>query len=842
MLAVARQLLENRGLHSMVTTRAPFSTDSQRIIRAWLSSASSGVIELDGDWTGDSLPLLAPGDKAFAFTDLRPAAPSLYADEAAYYVDAEGLLVFVLDPAEHSWVDFGTLPVYVAGDFNGWEAAVGQAEWALQPGEVNGRPVWLLRRPAAPLLTDPPRLFKFITGDNRWVDLPREATNLVDDGHGHFNRAIYRHRTGRNLFEFTTTAPVLLYQTYSVVHVRDGREAPKVRLRLGKFFHELRSDLPLGALVARGETTFRLFAPRARHVRLFVCEQLAEQEAAFGYELDRCLEADGAWHGVWEARLDRNLHGWFYWYSVSGPHDVFGHFHPNQKVLDPYAQAAVSRDGPGIVLDPARVGRGDRHFATPEWQDLVMAEAHVRDLAAHAPVPLTADERLGFGGLTKWVASPDFYLKKLGVNCVELQPLHEFDNRTREEYHWGYMTANYFAPASAYARDAARATQVRELQELVAAFHRQGIAVVVDVVYNHVGEPAHLMFIDKLYYFELDDNGALANWSGCGNDVRCRSAMATRLIIDSLVHFIETYGVDGFRFDLAELIGVDVLRAIEVAVKRVKPDVILIAEPWSFRGHIAAALRPTGYASWNDGYRNFVRDYVRGHGAAERLEYYLKGSPWHFAYWPAQTVNYTESHDDRTWLDMITENDGHNGFHPTANDRERTHLMAAILFASVGIPLVAAGQDFLRSKHGVNNTYQRGDLNALDYHRLARFPATHAYFADWIAFRRSPRGRLLRLWSRPSEGFFQAFRLPASSALVLIYNADGSQGPSRLMFAVNPAPDDVSIPIGDHADRDWELIADHECFYHDRGHPPGEAVTPELFIPGLGCSLWQAEQ
>jgi pullulanase/glycogen debranching enzyme len=300
--------------------------------------------------------------------------------------------------------------------------------------------------------------------------------------------------------------------------------------------------------------------------------------------------------------------------------------------------------------------------------------------------------------------------------------------------------------------------------------------------------------------------------------------------------------VDGFRFDLAELIGVDVLREIEVAVKRVKPDVILIAEPWSFRGHIAAALRPTGYASWNDGYRNFVRDYVRGLGAAERLEYYLKGSPWHFAYWPAQTVNYTESHDDRTWLDMITENAGHNGYHPTANDRERTHLMAAILFASVGIPLVAAGQDFLRSKHGVNNTYQRGDLNALDYHRLARFPATHAYFADWIAFRRSPRGQLLRLWSRPSEGFFQAFRVPTSAALVLIYNADGSQGPARLMFAVNPSSDDVSIPIGDYADWDWELVADHECFYHDGMHPPGESVTPELFIPGLGCSLWQAEQ
>jgi pullulanase/glycogen debranching enzyme len=433
-------------------------------------------------------------------------------------------------------------------------------------------------------------------------------------------------------------------------------------------------------------------------------------------------------------------------------------------------------------------------------------------------------------------------LKKLGVNCVELQPVHEFDNRTREEYHWGYMTVNFFAPASAYGRDPAKASQVKELQELVAAFHRQGIAVVIDVVYNHVGEPAHLLFIDKLYYFELNDDGALTNASGCGNDLRCRSAMATRLIIDSLVHLIEIYGVDGFRFDLAEIIGVNVLREVEAAVKQVKPDVILIAEPWSFRGHIAAELRPTGYASWNDGYRNFLRDYVRGAGAADKLEYFLKGSPWHFAYWPAQTVNYTESHDDRTWLDMITENSDCNGHHPTLNDRRRTHLMAAILFTSVGIPLMAAGQDFLRSKYGVNNTYQRGDLNALDYHRLVRFPATHAYFAGWIAFRRSARGSLLRQWSRPSEGFFKCFAQAGWPGLVALFNADGSQGRSRLLFAINPHVEDMTIPVGEYAGWDWELVADHECFYHEGGHPPGEMVTPDLFIPGLGCSLWRTER
>jgi len=283
-----------------------------------------------------------------------------------------------------------------------------------------------------------------------------------------------------------------------------------------------------------------------------------------------------------------------------------------------------------------------------------------------------------------------------------------------------------------------------------------------------------------------------------------------------------------------------VLRDIEAALKRAKPDVILIAEPWSFRGHIAGALRDTGWASWNDGYRNFTRDYVRGAGAPERMEYFLRGSPWYFAKWPAQTVNYTESHDDRTWIDMITENNGGSGFEPTVNDRRRTHLMAALLFMSLGIPMLAAGQDFLRSKHGVNNTYLRGDLNALNYRRIQRFLGTHGYFADWIAFRRGERGALLRQWSRPSEGFFTFFRASGSSAFAVIYNADQSQGSGRLLFAINPTLVDVSIAVGEGtvAAGPWHMIADHERFFATDSHGGRTPVEAELYVPALGCGLW----
>ncbi len=334
------------------------------------------------------------------------------------------------------------------------------------------------------------------------------------------------------------------------------------------FFHQLQNfHLPLGALVGKDETRFppvRATREKGRTARL-----RPPRGAGHGAWLTRWRVHPLCARGVGRSPSHRNLHGWFYWYQVDGPKNEFGFFDPAQRILDPYALATVDRSGPGIVLDRGWVGRGDRDFSTPAWQDLIIAEAHVRDLAAHAPVKASPAERIGFAGLTKWVQSPSFYLHKLGVNAVELQPVQEFDNQAREEYHWGYMTNSFFAPESSYSLDPEHASGVRELQELVRAFHRRGIAVLLDVVFNHVGEPAHLMFIDKLYYFEQDDDGKLANWSGCGNDLRARSAMVTRLIVDSCTHLIEAYRRGRISsFDLADLIGVDVLREVEASLKK----------------------------------------------------------------------------------------------------------------------------------------------------------------------------------------------------------------------------------------------------------------------------------
>ena len=810
------------------------------LVSATLESPTRGVIELRHDWRGRSVPVFVIAGGAFRMRRLERRATARFGLLSGYHFPKEGVIEFVFDPALQPELDLERETVHVAGEFNGWRGAE-LVEWAMRPRVLAGRPVLTWTGPAATVLAAG-RRFKFVTGKHKWLPVPWDAPAAELDPDGNLNRVIDPERTGCHLFGFELEAPADLSASLTV-RWAEGHAGDQVPLRPGTFFFELASELPMGVFPQAGGTVFRLFAPRAKSVELAVCAALGEQEKPHRYRLARRADADGA-AGVWELMLEGNLHGWYYWYQVDGPRDAFGAFDPKRRILDPYALATVGREGPGIIWDRARLGgvSAEREpFKTPAWHDLVICEAHVRDLAARAPVDADENERRGFSGLRKWVESEDFYLSRLGVNCVELQPLQEFDNATRAEYHWGYMTVNYFAPASAYASRPEAASGVRELQELVRAFHARGIAVIVDVVYNHVGEPAHLMFLDKLYYFEQDAAGRLSNWSGCGNDTRCSAAMMKRLIVDSCAHWLEVYGVDGFRFDLADLVGVPVLKDVEAALKRVKPDVILVAEPWSFRGHAAGELRDTGWASWNDGYRNFLRDYVRGAAARETLEYFLKGSPWYYAKWPAQTVNYVESHDDRCWLDVITENANNDGNWPTINDRRRTHLMAAVLFGSIGIPMLCEGQDFLKSKHGVNNTYQRGDLNALDYTRVHRFPSTHAYFADWIAFRLSEPGKLLRHFSRASEGFFQFVWAEGSSAAAVIYNADLSQGASRLLLALNPTLGDVTLPLGDLAALPWRQLADHERFLPPDRPAGAQRVERELFVCALGCGLWIAE-
>jgi hypothetical protein len=331
----------------------------KKIARAWLTSPTSGVVALAHDWRARHKPPLSLSLGAAAaphFATLTRLPDYTFGCESAYFVNKKGEIFFFLPTARlPADLDFLATGVYLAGDFNGWQQAVGQREWRLQAATLAGDPVLMLAQQADKFFAQPPMRFKFVTGDHRWLDVPLDAPNLIRDDQGSANRFIDPERTGQHRFHFTLAGPLDLAEPWAVLW-SEGEDAQSVPLRPGDFFHQLKTHLPLGSFVGQDETVFRLFAPRAKKVELRVCDNLAAQDTAHAYPLARNPYAPG----VWEVTLAQNLHGWFYWYHVDGPKNEFGGFDEAQRVLDPYALATVDRIGPGIVLDRGWVGRGDR--------------------------------------------------------------------------------------------------------------------------------------------------------------------------------------------------------------------------------------------------------------------------------------------------------------------------------------------------------------------------------------------------------------------------------------------------------------------------------------------------
>jgi len=803
------------------------------ILEAFWETRDRGLAVLARDWKDVAVPpplRLNPGDHPLRL--LRQLSPFVYGRRAGYFANGTEI-EFVFWPPNYPNLDWEDEAIFVAGDFNGWQKAVGDPAWRLHREIRDGQGYLVLRVPAKNCISDQPVRFKFVTGEGRWQELPPEVINRVRDG-DYENYVIEPNRTGLHVFYFWTDEPHYLLKRAELVWVGEG-EHQTCPISNAEYMLSFGSDRPLGAQLEPDCTVFSLFAPRAARVSVRLYEKPAEP---FYLQINLARHEDGCW----EATVPQNLHGKYYDYKVEGDnYDGTRLFNPSVRILDPYALATVGRTGPGLIMDAAQLPVAQSCFIPPAWHDLVIMETHVRDLIARASIELSPEERRGFKGLAKWLRLPDCYLRQLGVNAIELQPVQEFDNERPEDYHWGYMPVNYFSPASAYATDPAHGSQIAEFHELVEAFHEAHLAVILDVVYNHVGEPNHLFSIDKYYYFTGDHEGRLTNWSGCGNDLRTNTPMARRLIIDSLLHFVRVFDVDGFRFDLADLVGVAALKEIEAALKAVKPSIILIAEPWSYKGHIGHALRHTGWSSWNDHYREFATQYIQGNGNAEGLCFFLSGSPGSIATWPAQTVNYAQSHDDRAWIDRITENPDNRGDNPTPNDVRRHHLLVAILMSSLGIPMLAQGQDFLHSKQGVNNTYLRGDLNALDYSRLDKFRATHDYFSAWIKFRLSAAGRHFRHDGNPPAGYFRHFYAVGNTAAGMLYNANLTLGADQLFFAANPHPYPATLETYELPAEKFRQIANHEQLC-----PEGLAASAHfpwangrLELPPMSVGLWR---
>jgi pullulanase/glycogen debranching enzyme len=626
------------------------------------------------------------------------------------------------------------------------------------------------------------------------------------------------------------------------------------------------SSKPLGCVQENGSTVFRLFAPRASKVQL---ELFEKHDDPTGRPFD--LNRDG--DGVWELALPRRYFGKYYGYRISGPQGIDEKFNPSLLVADPYSTAMVTRNHylhPGKTLIPGESDfdwEGDA-FAAPDMEDLVIYEMHVRDMTAHSSSGVDPDKRGTYSGLIEGGKRGGIdYIASLGVNAVELLPVHEFANieidyknpmldvyndwNPYARNHWGYMTTGFFAPESYYASDGSVAPGgwsgtggrcVDELKAAVKAFHKRGIAVVLDVVYNHVSnyDLNPFKYIDKKYYFRLDDDGRFLTASGCGNDFKTERPMARRLIVESLLYWMREYHVDGFRFDLASMLDGETLDVLTEETRKVNPKVILIAEPWGGGKYGQEEFSRRGWGAWNDRFRNgvkgqnprdglgFIFGRWQGGNTLESLRGYVcgtlkaRGGPFIRA---AHSVNYLESHDDQTLGDFIRLGTGEVKDGQVIADVDANVLLspkqlalnklgALFLFTSRGPVMIHEGQEFARSKVIAPTDRPDRDVGKIDHNSYNKDNET-----NWINYSHAAMNRCLVDYYRgliSLRAKHPAFRksgpnavqfLSTPSLLCLAYhlNTFRPEDP-EFVVALNGDPDAVCpIPLPDGK---WAVLAD----------------------------------
>ena len=465
-------------------------------------------------------------------------------------------------------------------------------------------------------------------------------------------------------------------------------------------------------------------------------------------------------------------------------------------LLDPYAKSISGRsvwgrkpapDDPfphrGQIIREDFDWEGDKPLEIP-LRDLVIYEAHVRSLTMHKSAGVRHAGT--FAGLSEKIP----YLKELGINCIELMPIFEFDEFefSREQdrgsllNYWGYSTIGFFAPKAGYAASAPFGMEADELKNMIRRLHRNGIEVILDVVFNHTAEGdetgPYISYrgIDNRTYYLLTPEGKYCNFSGCGNTMNCNNAVVRNIILDCLRYWVSSYHIDGFRFDLASILTRDQNGAPMISpplLETIAHDPVLgksklIAEAWDADGLYQVGSFPSWHrwSEWNGRYRDCLRVFLKG-GAEEAPELYtrIRGSEDLYADRGADaSVNFITCHDGFTLYDLVSYNEKHN-LDNGENNRDGTdrndswncgaegntdnpEILAlrgrqmrnafTILLTSRGIPMLFSGDEFANTQYGNNNAYcQDNEISYLDWERLETHAELHAFVKNLIAFRKA---------------------------------------------------------------------------------------------------------
>lgn len=545
-------------------------------------------------------------------------------------------------------------------------------------------------------------------------------------------------------------------------------------------------------------STIRIWAPSAQAAQILLYASGAQEEPEEQYDLKKGT------NGYWEARIPGNQKGRFY--TIQTKHK--GQW--LEETADLYARAVGVNGKKGQIIDLATTNPPgwdtDQRPGLKSPNDIILYELQLRDFTKHQ----SAGNPYGgqYLGLAEsgtrnpaGQASGLDHLRVLGITHVHIMPA--FDFRSIDEslpaderpYNWGYDPQHYNVPEGSFASDPYDgALRIKEFKTMVQALHKAGIRVVLDVVYNHTGGPNEesvFNLIEPDYFYRLNSNGSYSNASACGNETASEKNMMRRFMVESVLYWAKEYHIDGFRFDLMGIHDIQTMNAISAALHREDPSIFIYGEGWKagdsplpdsllalkanvsklqsiaafsdemrdgLKGHVFSPDKK-GFVSGEPGLEESVRFGIVAATQHPQLDYKkvnYSDAPW--APKPSQCINYASCHDNHCLWDRLEISCPGT----STEDRQRMHKLAlATVLSSQGIPFLHAGTEFMRTKQGVENSFESPDaINLIDWNRKGRYLEVYEYTKGLIELRknhpafRMPTSELIQkhLEFLPSEG------------------------------------------------------------------------------------------
>ncbi|MGL5067825.1 MAG: type I pullulanase [Sarcina sp.] len=528
-----------------------------------------------------------------------------------------------------------------------------------------------------------------------------------------------------------------------------------------KYYYE---ENDLGLEIKNNNFIFKLWSPLAKSAILKIYDKYNSQEFIV-YDMKQE-------NGVFFVSINQNIEDKFYTFSVEINGEV-------KELVDPYARAVSINGLKGVVVDMSKTNpKGfemDSFKGVKNPCDSIICEISIRDISIDESSKLKSKGK--FLALTE-IQEGEFkeltgisHIKEMGFTHVQIMPFYDFasiDERltcddeciNNRPYNWGYDPQNYNAVEGSYSTNPYNPiTRIKEAKKMIQAIHNQGVGVIMDVVYNHLFEQEKSSFhVSMPGYFFRYKSGELNDETGCGNVFESENKMARKFIVDSVKFWVKEYKVDGFRFDLMGLIDIDTMREVRDELKKINPNILIIGEGWDMESLLLKekkaiqknAQNLKGVAFFNDTMRNSLRgsEFVEGDKGylcgsfkkkIEVQKSIVGGSDYSedISLWgntlSNQVVNYVECHDNYTFRDKIAM----EGI-KESELIEYQKLSLAIVFFSQGIPFMQIGQEFLRSKQGVENSYNSSDfINKVDWTNKEKYIDGVLYIKGLIELRKS---------------------------------------------------------------------------------------------------------